>query len=171
LVNDSTVLLVSSEFAVYLWRRLIALGADFDLKIGGHLAEEAVRIGRGVPAFGREVSPAMLVGEIRASEGGDDRTDARIGVPRTHRGRVLAAFSSPMTVPGFGAHDVILEAGRAVGELTSRVLLPGWSTAWALGVLDRARWQGAGLTAVADGRLWPLDPRSTRWQAALRNHG
>ena len=87
-------------------------------------------------------------------------------VPRTHRARIIAAFSCPLTSIGFGAHDVILEAGRTVGELTSRVRLPGWPATLALGLLDRERWNGGALSAVADGSVWPLEQRRVRGAGA-----
>jgi glycine/D-amino acid oxidase-like deaminating enzyme/glycine cleavage system aminomethyltransferase T len=166
-LNASTVLTIPTEFAADIWRRLVALGADLDAKIGGHFAEEALRIARGAPAFGREISPAMLVGEIHGDGPVHGSPAARASPPRTHRARILATFSSPMALLGFGAHDVILDAGRPVGELTSRVRLPGWPTTLALGLLDPACWHGGAVAAVADGKIWPLEPRRTSWQAAL----
>jgi len=163
-VNDSTVLTIPSEFAVHVWRRLIARGEAFNLKIGGHFAEEALRIARGVPAFGREVTPATLVGEIDAGwprAAAATATATRANVPRTHRARLIVAWSSPMTACGFGAQDVILEEGRPVGELTSRVRLPGWPATLALGLLDPAQWQGGAVAALAEGGVWPLVPRQT----------
>ncbi len=68
---------------------------------------------------------------------------------------------------GFGAHDVILEAGRTVGELTSRVRLPGWPATLALGLLDRERWKRGALSAVADGTVWPLKPRGMSWAKGM----
>lgn len=166
LIDDSTVLTVAAEFAVSLWRRVIALGGEFNLRIGGHFAQEVLRIARGVPAFGRELSPATLISEIYGGAGPRAPTAAR-ATPRTHRAHLLMAFCSPMTAAGFGGREVILEGNRHVGELTSRVRLPGWSATLALGLLDSARWQGGALAAVADGKVWPLVPRATSWQQAL----
>jgi 4-methylaminobutanoate oxidase (formaldehyde-forming) len=168
-VNDSTVLSIPSEVAAYVWRRLISLCGDLRGRLGGHFAEEALRIARGVPAFGREISPATLISEmgcdaeIRGDAAARSPGTAPPAVPRTHRARIIVAFSCPMTSIGFGAHDVILEAGRTVGELTSRVRLPGWPATLALGVLDHERWKRGALCAVAEGTIWPLEPRRVRF--------
>jgi glycine cleavage system aminomethyltransferase T len=173
-MNDSVVLIIPSEFAGYVWRRLLPLSRELGGRLGGHFAEEALRIERGIPAFGREVSPATLLSELWTDDGIRDDADAcdsgsasaqasaSSAVPRTHRARVIAAFSCPMSSIGFGAHDVILEAGRTVGELTSRLRLPGWPATFALGLLDRERWKGGALSAVADGAIWPLEQRRVR---------
>jgi 4-methylaminobutanoate oxidase (formaldehyde-forming) len=174
-MNDSAVLILPSEFAGYVWRCLIPLCDDLGGRLGGHFAEEALRIARAIPAFGREISPATLISELGAN--GEVRTDDRArasgsagapgtapaAVPRTHRARIIAAFSCPMASIDFGAHDVILEAGRTVGVLTSRVRLPGWPATLALGLLDRDRWKRGALSAVADGTVWPLEARGMSW--------
>jgi glycine/D-amino acid oxidase-like deaminating enzyme/glycine cleavage system aminomethyltransferase T len=181
-VNDSAVLTIPSEFAAHAWRRLIPLCADLGGRLGGHFAEEALRIARAIPAFGREISPATLIAEMGAD--GETHGDGRArtsdiaraagiesaAVPRTHRARVIAAFSCPMSSIGFGAHDVILEAGRTVGELTSRVRLPGWPATLALGLLDRERWTRGALSTVADGAVWPLEPRRMGWAEHADRH-
>ena len=158
--NDSAVLTLPSEVAAYFWRRLIPLCGDLRGRLGGHFAEEALRIAHGIPAFGREISPATLISEI--SDTACAAGVGRAAVPRTHRARVIAPFSCPAASIGFGAHDVILEGGRTVGEITSRVRLPGWPATLALGLLDRERWKGGSLSAVTDGTVWPLEPRRTR---------
>jgi 4-methylaminobutanoate oxidase (formaldehyde-forming) len=172
-MNDSVVLIFPSELAGYVWRRLVPLSRDVGGLLGGHFAEEALRIARGIPAFGREISPATLLGELCAESGTRGAAGSALGedtlptaVPRTHRARIIAAFSCPLTSIGFGAHDVILEAGRTVGELTSRVRLPGWPATLALGLLDRERWNGGALSAVADGSVWPLEQRRVRGAGA-----
>ena len=67
----------------------------------------------------------------------------------------------------FGSREVVLCRGAVVGELTSRVRLPGWPATLALGLLDPHRWQpglaGAELETVANGRRWPLALRETAW--------
>jgi glycine cleavage system aminomethyltransferase T len=181
-MNDSAVLILPSEFAGYVWRCLIPLCDDLGGRLGGHFAEEALRIARAIPAFGREISPATLISELGAN--GEVRTDDRARasgsagapgtvpatVPRTHRARIIAAFSCPMASIDFGAHDVILESGRTVGELTSRVRLPGWPATLALGLLDRERWKRGALSAVADGTVWPLKPRGMSWAEGSDRH-
>jgi 4-methylaminobutanoate oxidase (formaldehyde-forming) len=180
-MNDSAMITIPSELAAYVWHRLIPLCSDLGGRVGGHFAEEALRIARAIPAFGREISPATLIAEMGADgETHDDGRPHTLGfarapgiartsgiepatIPRTHRARVIAAFSCPIASIGFGAHDVILEAGRTVGELTSRVRLPGWPATLALGLLDRERWTRGALSTVADGAAWPLEPRRMGW--------
>jgi len=144
LLQGSTVILVPVESAVSLWRWLVALGEHYDLEVGGYLAEEALRIERGIPAFGREMSPAT----------------------RTRRGLGIAAFTSPLPQMGFGRHELILDQRRVVGEITSRVRLPGWQATLALGRLDGARWHGQPIETVVDGLTWPLELRASAWRAA-----
>lgn len=155
-ISGSTLLLVPSDRAAYLWRRLLALGGEARLAIAGHFAEEAQRIRRGIPAFGREITPAVSIDELLG------------GAPRGPRSRFLAAFSSPMTAVGFGAQEVVFEDGRAVGELSSRVRLPQWPETLALGLIDPARRRAGTLCVVSEGRVWPLTPRATAWQSVLR---
>lgn len=164
-VNESSILTMPSESALYLWQRLMAVGGLCDLRIGGHFAQEALRIRRGVAAYGREITSSRLIREI--CDEGWAGPAASGCAPRSHRVRVLAAFSSPMTMLGFGMREVILKHGRPVGELTSRVRLPGWPATLALGVLDPAQWQGEPVEVVAEGQHWPLVPRRTSWGAAL----
>jgi glycine cleavage system aminomethyltransferase T len=166
-VNDTTLLTIPSDCANYVWDRLYASGVTFALRVGGHFAQEAIRINRGVPAFGREMTPALLAHEFCAArQAAAGRTFK--AAPPTHRRRVLAAFSSTMTSLGFGPREVILGAGRAVGELTSWVRLPGWSRTLSLGLLDPEHWQGGSVAVVTEGRHWRLDPRPTRWGAAIQ---
>jgi hypothetical protein len=68
---------------------------------------------------------------------------------------------------GFGAQEVVLQKGRTVGELTSRVRLAGWPTALVLALLDPESWNGNSVETVAAGRRWPLVPRPTPWSARL----
>jgi glycine cleavage system aminomethyltransferase T len=166
-VNDTTLLTIPSDCAHYVWERLIASAATFALKVGGHFAQEAIRISRGVPAFGREMTPAMLAHQFCAARRAA-ATRTFIAAPQTHRLRVLAAFSSTMTSLGFGPREVILGAGGAVGELTSGVRLPGWSRTLSLGLLDPEHWQGGSVDVVTEGRRWQLDPRPTSWGSAIQ---
>jgi len=82
----------------------------------------------------------------------------------THRKRVLRAFSSPIPLVGFGSQEVVLQKGRAVGELTSRVRLAGWPSALVLALLDPDGWNGNAVETVAAGRRWPLVPVQPRGQ-------
>lgn len=166
-LQDSTVITVASEFAADVWRRLCAAGKKCDLELGGHMAEEAVRIARGIPAFGREIGPATLISEMQSAAIRLAPAGTRADVPHTHRACIVAAFTSPMPLLGFGAHDIILDEGRPVGELTSRVRLPGWEATLALGRLDATRWRGQSLQTVVGGATWPLAPRDSAWQAAI----
>ena len=100
---------------------------------------------RGVPrSFGREItrrpSSASWVPMPEPAAMGVRAPRA----PRRRRFHERTARESsrpspaPMTSIGFGAHDVILEAGHTVGELSSRVRLPGWPATLALGLLDES---------------------------------
>lgn len=168
-LSGSTLLLVPCDAAVQVWRRLVVAGRSHGLRVGGHFAQEAIRIIRGIPAFGREASPARLMREIAADPssaapaGGSDGSPT----PPTHAPRILAAFSSSMSLGGFGSREVILLRERVVGELTSRARLPGWPATLALALLNPADWHGETVDLVADGRRWPLVPRTTAWNGAV----
>jgi hypothetical protein len=138
------------------------------LKVGGHWAQEAVRIQRGIPGFGREATPNRLVAELGGQMlAASAAARANVSPAGTHRKRVLRAFSSPIPLVGFGAQEVVLQKGRTVGELTSRVRLAGWSSALVLALLDPESWNGNSVETVAAGRRWPLVPRPTAWSARL----
>jgi glycine cleavage system aminomethyltransferase T len=165
-INDSTVITVPSDSAVYVSDRLCAHRQGINLRWGGHFAEEMLRIARGVPSFGRDIGPATLIAELGRSALPDSRPGRR--VPSTHRSYVLAAFSSPMPQLGFGARDVILDQGRIVGELLSRARLPGWSASLSLGRVEACVWQRQALQTMVDGHSWRLSPRESAWDAVLR---
>ena len=57
LANDSTLLITTSEGVSLLWQNLLCAGKAFGLRVGGHWAQEAVRIQRGIPGFGIEATP------------------------------------------------------------------------------------------------------------------
>jgi glycine/D-amino acid oxidase-like deaminating enzyme/glycine cleavage system aminomethyltransferase T len=163
-LTDSTLVTVAAQFAVHLWRRLCELGAHSGLKPGGHFAEEALRTARGAPAFAREIGPSTLASELAGMALPPERAAA---VPRTHRAFTLAAFASPLPLLGFGARDAILDQGRLVGEIVSRVRLPGWPTALALGRLQTDRAATASLETLVAGKRWPLALRTSAWQSIL----
>jgi glycine/D-amino acid oxidase-like deaminating enzyme/glycine cleavage system aminomethyltransferase T len=142
--NASTVLTLAARSATEVWGRLRTLGRDADLSIGGHFAEEALRIERGTPAFGREITPF------------------------THT-VTLGAFSSPLTQLGFGGQEPILAGDRCIGKLTSWVRLPGWQSTLALGLIDFSQWRGEALQILSDGQRWPLMPRESAWEVEMRN--
>ena len=167
-VNDSVLLLTSAQGAVHLWQHLLAVGRAFGIRVGGHWAQEAMRIQRGVPGFGREATPNRLVAELGAPMLAASAAGAgSASPPRTHRRRVLTAFLSPMPLLGFGSQEVILQKGRAVGELTSRVRLARWPTTVLLALLDPDSWNGNAVETVAGGKRWPLVPRPTHWSGGL----
>jgi 4-methylaminobutanoate oxidase (formaldehyde-forming) len=166
--NDSTLLITRSAGASLLWQNLLSVGKAFGLQVGGHWAQEAVRIQRGIPGFGREATPNRLVAELGAQMlAASVATRANAPPAGTHRKRVLRAFSSPIPLLGFGAQEVVLQKGRTVGELTSRVRLAGWPGALVLALLDPESWNGNSVETVAAGRRWPLVPRLTPWSASL----
>lgn len=165
-IQGSLLVTVPSESAVHAWRALRRRGRECNLEIGGHFAQEGVRIVRGIPRFGREIGPSTLIAELCADRSRLARCDAA-AVPASHRPQVVAAFASPMPQLGFGAHEVILDQGRVVGELTSRLRLPGWDATLALGRVAADLWRGQALETVADGRTWPLTARESPWHTAL----
>lgn len=164
--NDSTLLITPSAGASHLWQRLLAVGEAFGLRVGGHWAQEAVRIQRGIPGFGREATPNRLAAELGGQMlAASTAQGARANPAGTHRKRVLRAFSTPVPSLGFGSQEVVLQKGRTVGELTSRVRLAGWPSALVLALLDPDSWNGNAVETVAAGRRWPLVPRPTPWSA------
>ena len=166
--NDSTLLITPSEGAAVLWQNLLTVGKAFGLRVGGHWAQEAVRIQRGVPGFGREATPNRLAAELGGQMlAASTAIRAKAEPTGNHRKRVMRAFSSPIPLLGFGAQEVVLQKGRTVGELTSRVRLPGWPAALVLALLDPDSWNGNAIETVAAGRRWPLVPRPTPWSARL----
>ena len=156
-------LTIPAEAAMRVWKSLQDSGRELGLRLGGHLAREAIRIRHGEPAFGREASPARLVEELGADFAVPTGLVSAVAPPKTHRGRRLVAFSSPLDTLGFGTGEAILEGDRTVGELTSRVRLRGWPATLALGLLDTNVPVSDFLMAVAAGRRWPLEPRITPW--------
>jgi glycine cleavage system aminomethyltransferase T len=166
--NASTVLITAADGAAHLWQHLLAVGRAFGLRVGGHWAQEALRIDRGVPGFGREATPDRMAAELGTRMlAASVASRAATSPPRTHRKRVLRAFSSPMPLLGFGAQEVVLQGGCAVGELTSRVRLPGWPAALMLALLDPDSWNGNAVETVAGGRRWVLIPRPTAWATSI----
>ena len=114
------------------------MGKAFGLQVGGHWSQEAIRIQRGIPGFGREATPNRLAAELGAQMLAACATARANASPAgTHRKRVLRAFSSPIPLVGFGSQEVVLQKGRTVGELTSRVRLPGWPSALVLACSTR----------------------------------
>ena len=154
-LHDSTLIMCVQDVAQSVWRDLRELGAQFGLVTGGHLAEQAIRIERGVPAFGREISSANCLSEIRTSRGG----------------RRILAFATAIPRLGLFSGDVILQGGRAVGELTSRMRIPGWESTLALGRLELDCPPFSRFETVVDGKTWPLVQRDGAWQDALRRSG
>jgi 4-methylaminobutanoate oxidase (formaldehyde-forming) len=159
--NAATLIFVPADMAAYVWRRLLAVGEAGPVRVGGHLATEALRIERGTPRFGLEATPAMSVADIVGARQSLDASESA-AVPRA--GRMLVAFSSPAVGASFGAHESILQNGRVAGEITSRVCLPGWKQTLSLGLWAAARGLPASLQLSVDGRLWDLTVRSTAWQ-------
>jgi hypothetical protein len=149
-LQDSTVVTCRRDSGALLWGRLRALGRTSGLLAGGHLVEQALRIARGVPEFGREITPATRIDELTGNRGARRILAFAISIPR------LGSFS----------RDVILLRGRAVGELTSRMRIPGWPNTFALGRLDVDCAPASAYETVVDGLTWPLVPRDSAWQHA-----
>lgn len=158
-IHDCTLILVPAADAARVWRQLLESNLELGVRVGGHFANEALRIARGIPAFGHEATPARLTRELQSGANGKFSRP----VPRTHLARVLVALSGPMEIPGFGSREVILSGDRPIGELTSRVRMPEWPAALALALLDPGVWRGESVELVSSGRKWPMSPRTTHW--------
>jgi 4-methylaminobutanoate oxidase (formaldehyde-forming) len=161
--NASTLIFVPADIATHVWRQLLAVGETGLVRIGGHFAMEALRIARGVPRFGQEVTPATRVGDIVGARQISDVSKSAAAKPARHTGRQLMAFSSPPVSSCFGTHEGILQNGCVVGEITSRACLVGWAHTLSLGLLPAECGSLASLQLAADGRHWPLSVRSTDW--------
>lgn len=167
-VHASALLLLPCDGAAYVWRRLLSAGGPAGLRVGGHHAQEALRIARGIPRFGQEATPGTQVGEILGPEpeaGSRATATPRHAAPVHWTSRVFAAFSSPAGLLGFGSRDSIVHGDRTVGEVTSRAWLPRWPQTLVLAHLSVELPSLASLEMVADGRRWPLLPRRTSWQS------
>ena len=140
--HDSHLLTLAVDAVGRLWPALRGGGTATAPLLGGHFAEEALRIAHGIPRFGRETSAFR-------------REPAH-----------LAAYASP-SLPGFGAREAIVCGDQVVGELTSRAAMPGWPATLSLALVRPEAATSAQLEFVAAGRRWPLTPRSTRWQVLI----
>ncbi len=137
--HESCLLISPRDVVSSLWSVLRGEGSLASVRAGGHFAEEALRIAHGIPRFGRETSATR------------------------RQAAALAAYSSP-SLPGFGAREAIVCGDEVVGELTSRAAVPGWPATLSLALVRPEAATGSRLEFVAEGRRWPLTPRSTRWQ-------
>ncbi len=154
-VHASTLLFVPADYAVYVWRHLLG-AAGGAVRVGGHYAQEALRIARGIPRFGQEATPATRVVDVVGS---------RQSVPaRRPSGRLLTALAGPAGLPGFATHESILHEGKVIAHATSRAWLPGWPQMLALTVLPTDRGPLVGIELAAAGKRWPLSRRATVWQ-------
>ena len=143
------------------WQQLLEAGSKYGARPGGYLACEALRTMRGIPGFGREATPARLIRELQsvsAVPAGDQ-------VPQTHSARALVALAGPIAVDGFGAREVVLQNDQPVGELTTRVRLPGWPEALGLALLKPDACHGEAFEVVVSGCRWPMARRSSHWQS------
>ena len=155
--HASSLLLIPAHEARRVWRALLKAGASAGLHLGGHYAQEALRISRGIPRFGQEASPAIQASELFGIE-----SDQRL----THQG--LAAFSSDCATFGFGEREAIVAGDRVVGEVTSRACLPAWTETRVLARMLPQVPHDSSLELVAYGRRWPLTRRQTFWQQLHR---
>jgi glycine/D-amino acid oxidase-like deaminating enzyme/glycine cleavage system aminomethyltransferase T len=162
----STLLLAPAHGAAYVWRRMLQVGGSVGLRIGGHYAQEALRVARGIPRFGAEATPGTEITQVFGTAFGTTwsapaHRDGR-STPAVGR-RELAVFSSPSGLPGFGAREAVVQGDRTVGEVTSRVWLPGWRETLLLALLSVESLSSTSLEMVAQGRRWPLTARSSNW--------
>jgi hypothetical protein len=141
--NGSTLLTLPASAAAGVLHRLQTGDYAVGPAAGGELTEEALRITRGRPRFGHEITPLSP-------------------------SLTLGAFSSPLPTLGFGRGDPILAGERPIGVITSRLRLPGWTTTLMLGRVDFAGWRGEALEIFAEGHRWPLAARETQWEIDMR---
>lgn len=169
----STLLIAPADGALYVWNRLMAVGAAFGLRPGGFYAQEAKRIELGIPRFAQDITPfdsvLTLFGHHSTLAGEQVR-----GLPGAHNSkeqsmRVGVAVSG--TVAGFGTHEAIVAGDRVVGELTSRAWIPGWQETLGLAVVRSDEVASPSLALVAHGRRWPLRRRRTHWETTLGLEG
>jgi 4-methylaminobutanoate oxidase (formaldehyde-forming) len=149
---DSTLLVMPADGAACVWERVARAGSDHGLRLGGYFAEEALRVERGVPRFGRE----LTVG-VRLRNAFPERSPTQ---PRSID-RTLLALSSEARVHGFGSDEAVLEGTRIVGRVSSRVSLPGWPETLFLAVM-MAETVGKELEVQVHGRRVPVVVRATQ---------
>jgi 4-methylaminobutanoate oxidase (formaldehyde-forming) len=114
-------LIVPGESAIAAYDALVAAGTEFDLRHAGHLAAEALRMEAGLPAAGRDVSPAVTLPEAGLAPGAPG-----------HRLRVLALTDGAIR-PAAG--EPILRDGAPVALASSAVFVPGLGRALVMALL------------------------------------
>lgn len=168
-LQASALVLVPAYGAACAWQHLMKIGTAEGLRIGGHFAQEALRVTRGIPSFGNEATPGTEVAQIFGVRFAAELSASAHSKSATAAGRgcrALTAFSSPAHLPGFGTREAIVHGDRTVGEVTSRVWLPGWRDTLLLALLNAESAPLTSLEMVADGRRWPLTHRRTNWPPA-----
>lgn len=123
---DSILLLVRVDRAIEVWESLLSIGSMLGLRAGGFFAEEALRVARGLPRFGRELTPGVRVRNVFPES----------SKPPQANDRTLVALSSGALVAGFGSEEPVLHGQRIVGRVSSRVGLPNSSETLLLALLS-----------------------------------
>jgi 4-methylaminobutanoate oxidase (formaldehyde-forming) len=159
--QDSTLLLVATDCAGYAWDCICREGAQFGLKVGGQLAQEALRIIHGVPAFGRELTPASVVRNAFHDEA---------PMPADPPPRVLTALSTMAPMQGFGSGELLLRGDLIVGKVTSRARMPDWRESLLLANLSPDDTHGP-LEVLFEGARWPVSVRRTLWHDLIEREG
>jgi len=121
---------VPAEAAVAAYDTLVAAGADYGLRHAGHLAAEALRLEAGLPASGRDVSPAVSLTEAGLAPGAPG--------PRLH----TLALGDGAIRPAGG--EPVLRDGAAIGIVSSAVFVPGLGRALVMALLP----DGAGVLEI-----------------------
>jgi 4-methylaminobutanoate oxidase (formaldehyde-forming) len=168
--HASTLLIAPADGAVYVLKRLMAVGAGFGLRLGGFYAQEAKRIELGIPRFAQDVTPFDQVSSIFGHQSGlaGKRVGAsRRGPPSLNEPRMLVGIAASGVVSGFGTYEAVVVGDRVVGELTSRAWIPGWPETLGRAVVCREEVTSPSLAFVAHGKRWPLRRRPTRWEVAI----
>jgi 4-methylaminobutanoate oxidase (formaldehyde-forming) len=143
-------LLVAPELALGLYDRLVAEGLDLGIRDAGEQAADALRIGRGLPAWGTDVGPTVIAIEAGLADGRHAKSAGFIGgealarLGRTAPRRRLDAFalSREPRVPLEGG-EPIWSDGRCVGFVSSAAFVVAFDRWVVLAVVDVTSGDGA----------------------------
>ncbi|MFQ5912868.1 MAG: glycine cleavage system aminomethyltransferase GcvT [Nitrospinota bacterium] len=144
------------DFALELWRRLVAEGKPLGLLPAGLGARDSLRLEAGYPLYGHEfgkgpdgrdipifaVALSRFAVSFSDSKGGFVGHEALLGQSREMTARLRGELTDPpgawivprrvlpIAVTGRGiarqGHEVFLPAGEAVGRVTSGTMVPYW---------------------------------------------
>jgi 4-methylaminobutanoate oxidase (formaldehyde-forming) len=145
-------IVVSTDFAVTLFDSLLAAGAKCGIQPTGAAAWDALRIGAGVPVWGRELSPDVSPAELHDP------------VPVPGRRLVRLQLRTPDVVLWGG--EPIRRDGRLVGHLTSGALVAEIGTGVGLGFITAPDDPAA--DSHPDSASYDIEVGGTRYPAMIR---